>query len=417
MHNEPVVASGDPCAELTGTPDFYDYAWIVPARVAIEGRTVRISWPDGCELAAFDLWMHENVVGSGVDAATREGLLDPADLDPSLRVIQASIDARGAVAVSFSDGSSGRFHPGWLHHVAKGLHRPDAWLPEPVTWTPATLPVPPSHDGATVLTDDDARAAWLHDLLSLGLARLQDLPDDPDVGRRVAARLGPIRDTNFGQLWDVKADISLAGASATNSTANTNLRLGPHTDLPTRETPPGFQFLHCFANEAEGGWSTMADGRAVVAEFADTDPELYEAACTMRWIFFNRGPGIDHRWSGPLIDHGLPGAPLTLRAFYPVRGFPDMAAEDMPLAYEALRAFSRLAASERFQLSFPFEPGDMVGFDNRRILHGRNAFTAGGVRHLRGFYIDHDDVRSAGRVASRRGAAASTTAFTAKEKR
>ena len=94
-----------------------------------------------------------------------------------------------------------------------------------------------------------------------------------------------------------------------------------------------------------------------------------------------------------------------------------MATEDMPLAYEALRAFSQLAASERFQMSFPFEPGDMVGFDNRRILHGRDAFTAGGVRHLRGFYMDHDDVRSAARVASRQSAASSATAVTAKEER
>ena len=154
MHDGPVGALPAAGACSAGTPDFYDYEWVVPAQVAVEGRTVRIRWSDGCELTAFDLWMYENVVGSGVDAATREGLFDPADLDPSLRVIQASIDAHGAVSVDFNDGSSGRFHPGWLHHVAKGLHTPAAWLPETVAWTPATLPVPPSYDGAAVLTDD-----------------------------------------------------------------------------------------------------------------------------------------------------------------------------------------------------------------------------------------------------------------------
>ena len=119
-------------------------------------------------------------------------------------------------------------------------------------------------------------------------------------------------------------------------------------------------------------------------------------------MFSNRGPNIDHRWSGPLIDHGVDGAPLTLRAFYPVRGFPDMDPRDVPRAYEALRCFSRLAADDRFRLATPFRPGDLVGFDNRRILHGRDAFESGGHRHLRGMYIDQDEVRSTARVLRRR---------------
>ena len=39
--------------------------------------------------------------------------------------------------------------------------------------------------------------------------------------------------------------------------------LGQHTDLPTREVPPGFQFLHCVENTVQGGWSRMSDGWAV----------------------------------------------------------------------------------------------------------------------------------------------------------
>jgi len=100
----------------------------------------------------------------------------------------------------------------------------------------------------------------------------------------------------------------------------------------------------------------------------------------------------------------VPGSPLTLRAFYPVRGFPDMDPADMPRAYEAMRCFSRLAASDRFQIAYPFEPGDLIGFDNRRVLHGRDSFSAGGRRHLRGIYIDHDDILSTTRVVNRRAA-------------
>ena len=51
-----------------------------------------------------------------------------------------------------------------------------------------------------------------------------------------------------------------------------------------------------------------------------------------------------------------------------------------------------------------FAPGDLVGFDNRRILHGRDAFDpAAGRRRLRGCYLDHDDLFSRLRVLRRSG--------------
>ena len=395
------------------TPDFYSYAWTPPASVDLRDRFVCVRWSDGVELLAFDLWLRENVVGIGIDPATREGLIDPADLDvnsaagSACAITGASIDAAGAVAVQFAtEAHTHLLHPGWLRHVAEAKHRPASWLPAQTVWSAADRCEPPTHDGPAVLATDDAFAAWINDLVSTGFARLRALPDDPDVALALAARIGAVRDTNFGPIWDVKADVTMAGSADTNSTANTNLRLGPHTDLPTRETPPGFQFLHCFRNEAVGGESTMADGAAVVAALEAEHPEYYEALTTLHWVFFNRGPGIDHRWSGPLIDLGQPGAPLTLRAFYPVRGFPDMAPEDMPRAYEAMSCFSAMAGSDRFQISYPFQVGDLVGFDNRRMLHGREPFSAGGQRHLRGIYIDHDDVLSATRVVNRAAARA-----------
>lgn len=389
------------------TPDFYEYDWYPPQSVMVEGRFVRLRWSDGAELKAFDLWLRENAVGTGgVDEATRECLIDPADHDDTLRITTAAIDGDGSVRVRWEpSGRVGCFHPGWLHHVALGSHRADAWLPKPVVWRAADLAEPPSdHWVADAAAQEPLMRRFVDRLLTHGLARLRDVGTAPDFGLQLAARIGPVRDTNFGPIWDVKADIAMAGLADTNSTANTTMRLGPHTDLPTRETPPGFQFLHCIANTTQGGSSTMTDGAAVVEELAEHHPAHYEALTTLRWVFFNRGPGIDHRWSAPLIDHGVQGSPLTLRAFYPVRAFPDMAEHDQPRAYEALAVFSRLAADPAFQISYPFEPGDIVGFDNRRILHGRDAYSAGGTRHLRGFYMDHDEIRSFARVAHRRPA-------------
>ncbi len=395
------------------TPDFYSYEWAPIASVEVDGRFATLRWADGLELVAFDWWLRENAVDAGgVDLATREMLLDPADHDDATAFGSVEVTGDGSLRIRWSpDDALAEYHPGWLRHVADRQHLASSWIPEPVAWTATELREPPTHDGSKILDGDPdgALGTWVLDMLRYGIARLRGCPTEMDTNRLVTERIGAPRDTNFGIIWDVKADVTMAGVADTNSTANTNLRLGPHTDLPTRETPPGFQFLHCVVNETEGGLSTMADGHAVVDALRTAHPEHYDALTTLNWVFFNRGPGIDHRWSGPMIDLGVEGSPLTLRAFYPVRGFPDMDPADMPRAYEAMRVFSRLAASDEFQMRYPFEPGDIVGFDNRRILHGRDAFTSGGARHLRGVYIDHDEVRSFARVHARTSVVGSGT--------
>ncbi len=394
---------------MSPTPDFYQYDARPVAQISVEHQWLRLDWEDGAHLAAHALWLFENTVGIGTDVSTREGLVDPANLRLDMSLCDAVADVTGArIVVTFDDALDASFHTGWLHHVATGQHKAEGHLPSQVPWTTSDFSHPPSHDGGQILGASEALIGWVNDLLTFGVARLQNAPLDPDFGLRLGEQLGAIRDTNFGPIWDVRADVDLAGRADTNSTANTTLRLGPHTDLPTRETPPGFQFLHCIANETKGGWSTIADGQAVVDALQSEHPEHYDALTTLRWIFFNRGPGIDHRWSGPIIDLGVTGSPLTIRAFYPVRGFPDMDPVDVPRAYAAMKVFSQLASSPRFEISFPFTPGDVLAFDNRRMLHGRTEFTAGGRRHLRGIYIDHDDVRSFARASNRRRQPASS---------
>lgn len=389
------------------TPDFYRYRWEPITSASLDDRFIELSWADGAQLRAFDLWLWENTVGDTIDTATRESVLDPADLDIERRARSVALTEDGALTVTW-DREPGQapgpsvYHPGWLHHVALGWHRPRAWLPQQTPWLAEELAEPPTHDGSGIVTAapgelDGLVQPWVDDLLRFGIARLTGLPIDPNFGEMLISRMGAIRDTNFGLTWDVKAVVE------PDSTANTNYRLCPHTDLPTRETPPGFQFLHCIANTAEGGNSTMADGQAVAAHIAENHPDSYEALTTLKWIFFNRSPVADHRWSGPIIDLGVDGSPLTLRAFHPVRGFPDMEEHEMPRAYAALKLFSEVAGNPRFQMSYPFRPGDLIGFDNRRILHGRDAYESGGHRHLRGLYIDHDEIYSYARRLSRSG--------------
>ncbi len=385
------------------TPDFYRYEPCPIKASELDGEFVQLTWPDGVSLRCYRLWLRENAMGlGGVDPATREGLLDPAMLDEHMYIEACRVDSDGHRVLAWQpEGRDVAYHSGWLKHVALGQNRPESWLPESVPWDAAGMHSPPQVDGRNILDDADALRALLNALIESGTCRIKAAPAETGFLVRLAERIGPIRDSNFGALWDVRADVRLAGSARTNTTANTGLRLGPHTDLPTRETPPGFQFLHCLVNDADGGASTLTDGAALTSALRDQDPRAFSLLSERNWIFFNRGPGIDHRWSAPVIDHSDAAGFTTLRAFYPVRAFPDMPEADIPAAYAALGLFHRMAADPKFELRFRLEPGDVLCFDNRRILHGRDAFTGSGLRHLQGIYIDRDEILSTARALNR----------------
>ncbi|MDG2027744.1 MAG: TauD/TfdA family dioxygenase [Acidimicrobiales bacterium] len=357
-----------------------------------------IRWADGVTLRAYALWLWENrMADQGIDERTREGKLDPADLPDPSELAEPRL-VGGHLLVDWASAPTSEFDSGWLRHVADGRHETSATIPVAELWSATALPEPPSRPGSPVLDGDDAA---LHEFLELlcrfGIVRLRGLPISDDVVPSIGGRIGALRDTNFGVTWPVSVDI------APTSTANTPLPLPPHTDLPTRETPPGHQILHCKVNTCVGGLCTMADGYAVAAHIEQHYPVDYEALTSLRWTFFNRSPEHDHRWSGPVIDRGAAGEPLTLRAFHPLRAFPDMPDGDVPRAYTAVKRFSEVAGSDEFQMRYWFEPGDLVAFDNRRILHGRSPIDAeGGTRVLHGTYIDHDEIYSRLRVLTRR---------------
>lgn len=382
------------------TPDYYEYPWagLSSARLTVRG-TAEVAWSDGTTLDCHPMWLRENAPGpGGINLATRECELDPAHLHRQLSITHVGT-ADGALEVVFEpERRCATFHPGWLRHIAAQLHQPYALIPEPVVWTAAEYPEPVSHDGACVLVDDDRFCDALCDLARYGLVRLTDCGTDPATVGRVGERIGALRDTNFGLTWHVDVDVS------PTTVANTGLRLAPHSDLPTREVPPGLQLLHCVENTVEAGWSTMSDGLAIAEHLQAHDLDAFEALTTLEWVFFNRSPDYDHRWRGAVIDVGDGRIPYTFRAFHPVRAFGAMPAADMDRAYAALRLLSATASSDRFQMRYPFRAGDIVVFDNRRVLHGREAFEprTGTRRRLIGTYIDTDELYSRLRVLLRR---------------
>jgi gamma-butyrobetaine dioxygenase len=72
--------------------------------------------------------------------------------------------------------------------------------------------------------------------------------------------------------------------------------------------------------------------------------------------------------------------------------------------YAAIGTFWRMLRDRKYQLHLRLRPGDLVAYNNHRVLHGRAPFDASsGERHLQGCYLNQEDIDSMLRMLDRQG--------------
>ncbi len=383
-------------SELPWTPDFevYDLEHkIVNAQVVDTG--VELTWEDGQRSVHNTYLLRENSPDEQtLHPLSREMLISPLDLPDDLHALKASTDDSGALIVKWSDDHNSRFHPGWLSD--------HAWIKKPKSadsrtlWKASDMPNPPTFDGKVALEDDHILLAWLEALSDVGVSRLEGLDDSDTMLFDVVQSIGSIRETNFGRMYvlEIKDD--------PDSNAFTSSALIQHMDMPTRENPPGLQFLFCRRNTTTGGEGVYVDAFKVAEDLRVEEPEVFEALTTINWEFRNKSKISDYRATGPVIGLDEEGKPNDVRVTAwlraPLKAPPDVVDQ----AYRSVRQFMRRTESPEYQMIIKYRPGDLLAFDNRRALHGRRGYDAkGGERYIEGCYADRDDLYSKIRTLKR----------------
>lgn len=393
----------DRAVNLPPTPDFDSYpapAAIVAAETENRGRILRVAWSDGRHSRYHAIWLRDNASDEeNLNLETREQRSDVTAIPKDIRIEAARVDSAGALELRWSRGAAvSRFHPGWLRaHDYSNPRICDVAAFEPKTWDAESLREPPSFDGAAILEDDDVLEAWLKSVCRHGIARLRDLPAQPGMVARVAERIGPLRETNFGRIFDVRV------RPGPGSNAYTAAALTPHTDLPTREYQPGLQLLHCLRNASVGGRAIMVDGYRLAAILSEDEPEAFGLLTRIAWTYGNRALDTDYRWSSPVIRLDEEGAVEELRVAPFLRAPLALDFDLVEPAYGALRRFFERVADPSLQMRFDYRPGDLLAMDNRRILHGREAYEeTAGERWLQGCYGEREELLSRLRILARR---------------
>ena len=246
---------------------------------------------------------------------------------------------------------------------------------------------------STSWTGDD-HGAFVDQLARRGIALLHDCGTEPGTVLKVANTFGFVRETNYGTLFDVVAEPDPVNL------AYTPRGLPAHTDNPYRDPCPTVQLLHCLAAASDGGASRFVDGFAAAARLRAEDPAAFRTLTTTDATFRYHSAEVDLRARRPLIEVDRDGAVTTVsvnnRSMEPLSA--DRA--DTVSFYDAYRALVDLLDRDELAIEIILRPGELVAFDNRRVLHGRRAFRSTDRRHLQGCYIDIDAIHSAARHAA-----------------
>jgi gamma-butyrobetaine dioxygenase len=341
------------------------------------------------------LWLRERCKDAvSMDLKTQQRLQDPSDFDPDLKIVALSQPLAGTFRVKFSDGHEASFSAeDILEEAALAPNSHDC--PAPQLWDGSLTQLPRARWRPEA--SEAERLSWLESFLTLGFVIFEGVPSEPGTVLTVGSMFGFIRETNFGALFDVRS------TPEATDLAYTSVSLDPHTDNPYRTPVPGIQLLHCLVNETSGGLSTLVDGFAVAQALRAQDRTAFTVLTATPVRFKYLDASTELTASAPPIELDVTG---SLRAihFSPRLDFvPLFAPDKLDVYFRARRKFDQRLRAPDFEIRFLLKSGDLVMFDNCRLLHGRTAFDpTEGLRHLQGCYIDIDGPRSLYRVLRRR---------------
>ncbi|MGY8871995.1 MAG: TauD/TfdA family dioxygenase [Pseudomonadales bacterium] len=370
-----------------------------PVEIQLNQESLTIIWEHNHHSEYHYLWLRDNCHCSACIASlTREQVFEICDVPLAIKPLNAYIsdDHRVIIEWDYAQHTS-QFHPGWLlsHCYSDVALQEKKWLPK--IWDKERISHElPSTSYHSIMHGEAPLLTWLRDLRDYGLALITHVETSPNTLIKVANRISFIRETNFGTVFNVQAKAD------TNSAAYTDLRLPLHTDLPTRELQPGLQFLHCLVNDAAGGESILVDGFKIADHMRVHHPQEFLSLSTIPMSFYNKDKDSDYRFRGTAIVTDSNDEVVEVRLANFLRGPIDVPSNQTMALYKAYRCFIQFTREARFQFFHRLNAGDLIVFDNRRVLHARNAFDLkAGMRHLQGCYIDRDELLSRIRVLER----------------
>ena len=244
-------------------------------------------------------------------------------------------------------------------------------------------------DFQNTITNDGFKE-FLEKLYKFGFVVIQNCKTEMSSVEKIANKIGYVRESIFGGLWSFESNNDMADSAYTQD------ELRPHTDSTYSNDAPGLQLLLCCHYEATGGESIMVDGFKIAEKIYKENKDLYtllsEIEVTGQYI----GDGVFLEAKRPIFKLNSNKELVQVSFNNYDRAAFRMDDEKTLKFYDAIREFDLIANNREYQWRHILKPGELLIFNNWRILHGRGSFK--GDRKMSGCYINKEDFDSSCRM-------------------
>ena len=373
-----------------------DQQRVIIQDIATGPRGITIDWDDGHVSEFHFSWLRDNCRCSDCwHPQAQERLFDALAITSELIPSAVRKDSEGTVIIDW-DGHESIYDPTWLRQHCYSASERARRLVAPTLWNSTLAANPPKVSYESIMSGDAGLANWLKLISEYGFALMHGGPAMPGEIANVVQKIANLRATNYEPVYDVQSKPD------PNSIAYTAVELKPHNDLTNRFASGVIQFLYCIESTATGGDSILVDGFSAANEFRRRDADGFSLLTSTPLDFRFQDQTTDIQNKAPIIALDLEGNIFQIRYNHALLGPLDVASELVEPIYAAYRTFTHIVRDPDFQLNLRLDPGDMMAFNNLRVLHGRGSFNPqSGRRHLQGCYVDIEDFQSRLKVLQR----------------
>ena len=361
------------------------------SKISSNDSSLDVMWNDG-EKSNFNfLWLRDNCPLAH-DKDSRHRMFNILKVSENIKAEKFKINEDGKLVIKWNEGNHTSYYdPKWLRENCYTIKNKKKYISPYQLWNSSLQnnlnSISVEHD--EIISSDQGLTKWLELLHHKGIAIVKNAPVAKESAFPLLNRISHTRETFF------KTPFEVINIPKPNNSAYTAHALRNHMDLPWFETPPGYQFLHCLINAAEGGDSSAADGFAVADYLKKNEKEIFETLVNVPLKFRDKDytQKLIRGFHAPAISLTKDGDYNDIRFSVATMDALDCHPDIMDKVYKAHHKFGNLLHDDKFQIKFRLKPGDIFSFNNRRLLHGRTAFNpSSGHRHLQGYYMDRDEI-------------------------
>ncbi len=240
------------------------------SKISMNSSALNVEWSDG-EKSNFNfLWLRDNCP-TAHDKDSNHRMFNLLETSENIQPSDYKINFDGKLEIKWSEGNHTSYYDlNWLRKNCYTIKQKQRYVSPYKLWNNKLNSdlesVTVEHD--KVINTEEGLIQWLNLLHEKGFAIIKNAPTEKKSAFPILNRISHIRQTFF------KTPFEVINIPKPNNSAYTAHGLRNHIDLPYFEIPPGYQFLHCLINDAEGGMSHAVDGFFVAEYLKKNDPEV-----------------------------------------------------------------------------------------------------------------------------------------------